>query len=153
MYKKEIVFEDFNEDTQKGTFHFHLNKVEIKEVYDRYPGGMSSVIEGAIEKGDNKVLLELVKDLVKASYGRVSEGDVRVFEKSPELLKAFVQSNAYSEFVIELVQDPEELARFFRGILPKSVQTAYDEAMEQGAQADSRQELLDRFREKVSGDE
>ena len=54
------------------------------------------------------------------SIGRKSDDDLR-FEKSPEITKAFKETDAYSELFMELVGDPEKSAEFINGIMPASL--------------------------------
>ena len=116
MYKKVIKYEDFNGQTREDTFYFNLSKAELMEMELSTKAGVEEMIRMLIATKDNAKIVETYKGLILKSYGIKSEDGTR-FIKTKELRDSFEQSNAYSEFFIELLSDPDEQIRFMNSVI------------------------------------
>lgn len=116
MYKKVIKFEDFNGQTREETKYFNLSKAELMEMELSTQAGVEEMIRVLIATKDNAKIVQIFKDLILKSYGIKSEDGTR-FIKSQELRDAFEQSNAYSEFFMEILSDTDEQTRFINGVI------------------------------------
>ena len=116
MYKKVIEYEDFNGQQRKDTFYFNLSKAELMEMELSTQAGVEEMIRMLIATKDNAKIVETYKGLILKSYGIKSEDGTR-FIKTQELRDAFEQSNAYSEFFIELLSDTDEQVRFINAVV------------------------------------
>ena len=118
MLKKTISYEDFNGVEVKEDFYFKLTKAELMEMEATTPGGMSNLIQRVVDSQDGPTIFKIFKELIMKSYG-VKSDDGKRHIKSRELSEAFIQTEAYSNLLMELLEDSEAAANFVKGILPK----------------------------------
>lgn len=116
MYKKVIKYQDFNGVDREETFYFNLSKAELMEMELSTKAGVEEMVRVLIATKDNAKIVETYKGLILKSYGIKSEDGTR-FIKSQELRDSFEQSNAYSEFFLELLSDPDEQVRFINAVV------------------------------------
>lgn len=119
MLKKFITYKDYNGNERKDPFYFNLSRAELIEMQMTTEGGMDGFLQSIIETKDNRKLFNLFKDMIRMSYG-VKSDDGKRFIKSPELSAAFMQSEAYTELLLELMGDnaAQAVADFVKGIMP-----------------------------------
>lgn len=118
MIKKTITFNDFNGDEQTETHHFHLTEADITLYEFSRPGGLSTHLKDIVATNDLGAILNEFKYIVDLAHGTRS-ADGRLFSKTPEGLKAFQASGAYSALYMELATDTEAAVAFVNGIMPK----------------------------------
>ena len=116
MYKKLIKYEDFNGVQREETHYFNLSKAELMEMELSTEAGVEEMIRMLIATKDNAKIVKIYKDLILKSYGIKSEDGTR-FIKTQELRDAFEQSNAYSEFFLELMSNTDEQTAFINGVI------------------------------------
>lgn len=123
MYAKVIKYTDYNDVPREETFYFNLNRAELlKMMVTDSDATLDQVFEYFQQTKNSKKLLTMIEDLVKSSFG-IKSPDGKSFIKKPEYLEMFVQSEAYSELLTELLRDADKAADFFINILPKNLQT------------------------------
>lgn len=122
MYKKTIEYEDFNGEKRKEDFYFNMTRAEVTEMELSIDGGLSEMIKRVTEAKDVPSIVRIFKDLVLRSYGMRSP-DGKRFIKSPQLAEEFSQTQAYSDFFMELATNSEAAANFVNGIMPKEMQS------------------------------
>ncbi len=126
MYAKTIEYVDYNDVPHKEVFYFNLNRAEVlKMLVTDSDATLDQVFDYFKQTRNGKRLLAMIEDLIKSSYG-VKSPDGKSFIKRPEHLEAFVQSEAYSELLTELLNDADKASEFFIGILPKNLQAEVD---------------------------
>lgn len=118
MFVKNITYTDYNGVERKEEFLFQYNKAEIMRWNLMTEGGLRAYIEKITNSKDQTKLVELFQRLIDESYG-VKSDDGRRFIKSKELLEEFKQTEAYSEFYMELVTNVDVATAFVNGIIPK----------------------------------
>lgn len=123
MYAKTIKYTDYNDVPREEVFYFNLNRAELLRMMTTDSDAtMDQVFEYFQQTRNGKKLLAMIEDLIKASYG-IKTADGKSFVKKPEYLELFVQSEAYSELLTELLNDADAAADFFVKILPKNLQS------------------------------
>lgn len=121
MLKKTITFEDYDGNKRTEDHYFHLNKAEvIKWLSTSGDYTLDKVFIRLSEEKNGKKIMEIFEDIIARSYGRKSL-DGRRFEKSEELTKEFMETEAYSTLFMELASNAEAAAEFIKGILPKDL--------------------------------
>lgn len=121
MYKETITYEDYNGVERTEDHYFHMNKAEvIRWITTNGEYTLDQVIRQDTMKGNGKAIIEAFEDLIHRSYGRKSL-DGKRFEKSEEIFKEFYETEAYSEFFMGIVTDAKKAAKFFNGVIPKSL--------------------------------
>lgn len=117
MIAKTINFTDYNGNKKEKTYHFNLNKVELAEMEVSVNGGLSDMLKKISTEKDKPKIVEFFKDIILRSYGVKSEDGER-FEKSPELAKAFSQTEAFVELFMEIANNSEAAVAFVKGVIP-----------------------------------
>lgn len=120
MIKRTVTYTNFDGVEVKEDLYFHLSKAEMTEMEVSIPGGLGNAIQTIIKSGDNGELLKLFKTIILKAYGVKSE-DGRRFIKTDRLIEEFVQTEAYSELFMSLLQSDDGAAAFIKGIMPPDV--------------------------------
>lgn len=132
MYKKLIVYKDYNGNERKEFFYFNLTKVELSKWEVETSGGMREVLENIIKTQDRKGLVELFDDVIRRSYGEKSS-DGKYFMKSEEILQRFISTEAYTTLFMELASNDAAASEFINGIMPSELlEEARKEAAKEG---------------------
>lgn len=116
MITREVTYKDFNGVERTEKLYFHLNRAECIEF-------LASVDSFS---GSFKNMVFTIKDLILKSYGE-PDLDGRRFIKSKEKYEEFYQTEAYSTFYMELVNDPAAMEAFINGIIPEDLRAKLDE--------------------------
>lgn len=119
MIKKTITYTDYDGNERTEDFFFHMNKAEVLEMEYSIGGGLSKSIEKISKLQDTTKIIPMLKDLILRSYGEKS-GDGKRFIKSEELSKAFEQTEAYSNLIVDLITHADEAGKFIGGIIGAS---------------------------------
>lgn len=120
MLKKTITYTDYNDVERTETFYFNLSESELTEMQLSTDGGLAERLQKMIDSKDVPSVTKVFKEIILKAYGEKS-ADGKYFRKSEELSNAFVATEAYNKLYMELLQDPDKLAEFINGLLPKSV--------------------------------
>ena len=122
MYKKIIEYTDYNGTVRKEPFYFNLNKAEISRYAYSVDGekGLQARLSRLIAAQKTAELWKEFEDLIAMSYG-VKSDDGKQFIKNQDVLNEFKQSEAYSEFIMDLIGRPGAANEFVEGIMPQAV--------------------------------
>ena len=120
MFKKTITYTDYNGSERTEDFYFNLSKAELMEMEMSMAGGMEAMLQKIIAAQDTSKIIEMFKKIILKAYGEKSD-DGKRFIKSPELSKAFSETEAYSNFFVELAQDAGKASEFINGIIPSGL--------------------------------
>ena len=118
MYKKTIKYVDYNGTERVEDFRFNLNESEIMEMEASLNGGLTQYMERIVAEQDTNHIMEVFKNIIMKAYG-VKSLDGKRFEKSDEISRAFVQTEAYNVLFMELLRDAQSAADFMNGIVPQ----------------------------------
>lgn len=116
MFKKSISYTDYNGEKRNDTFYFNLSRAELMEMELSTQNGVEEMIRMMIATKDNAKIVQTFKDLIMKSVGIKSE-DGRRFIKSQAIRDDFEQSEAYSEFLMEILSDTKAQTDFINGII------------------------------------
>lgn len=117
MLKQTIKYEDLDGNMLEEDFYFNLKKSELLEMQMSAEGGLQKKIQRIIEAKDIKSIVEMFKDIILLSIGKKSD-DGKSFIKTPEITKAFEQSEAFDELYLHMLEDEKFAADFINGIIP-----------------------------------
>lgn len=117
MFCKKITFKDFMGQERTQDFWFGLTQTDITRLDTVIPGGLKAKLEGVMARKDGQEIMDTFDMLIEKSYGVLSDDGVH-FRHSPEIAAAFMDTNAYDRFFVELVTDPNAAAAFVNGIMP-----------------------------------
>lgn len=121
MLKKTITFVDYDGNTRTEDHYFNLNEAETLKLELMEKGGLTEKINRIIAAQDIPVIMETFEDFIKKSYG-IKSPDGREFMKSEEITRKFMQTEAYSKFMMELCTKDGAAAEFVNAIIPKAQQ-------------------------------
>ena len=111
MYKKTVVYENYDGEEVKETLYFHLSELEMTRINFKNGGDVGERIKYLIATDDMDGMIQLMEDIILAAYGVISE-DGKRFEKSAEAREAFSNSLAYSDLFMEMLLDPGAVQEF-----------------------------------------
>lgn len=117
MIKITETYIDFNGVERTEDFFFHFTKAELLKMEMGVKGGLAEMVKRAAQTQDAPTIIKVFEDLVAKSYG-VKTPDGRGFNKDPEVVKDFLQTEAYSQIFMRLATNDEEAAKFVNGVVP-----------------------------------
>ena len=120
MYKKTMTYTDYNGEERTEDFYFNLTKAEITEMELSTEGGLRDKIQRITKAKDVPEIIRLFKELILKAYG-IKSPDGKRFIKSDQLSEEFSQTEAYSDFFVELATNSDSASEFVNGIMPSSM--------------------------------
>ena len=119
MWRETITYTDFFGEERTEDFRFHLSKAECAERQMAIAGGgYAELLKRIVDAKDSEQIVKYFKEFILDSYGEISP-DGRRFIKSPELSKAFSETEAFSQLYMKLCTDDVAASNFVNGVLPK----------------------------------
>lgn len=118
MYVKPITYTDYDGVQHTDKFYFNISKAELIEMDASETGGLTKRLQEIVDANETADIFKRVKSIILKAYGRKSP-DGKRFIKSPEMSQEFEQTEAYSELIIEFMQNPKSFEEFMRHTLPK----------------------------------
>ena len=121
MLQKTIKYEDYLGKERTETFFFNLTKAEILEMEVSKEGGLSEYLTKIVSTNKPGEVMAVFKEIVMKAYGEIDPGGNRFVKgENMALAKAFIETEAYSELIMELATDADAAANFVKGIMPKT---------------------------------
>lgn len=117
MFKETITYTDYNGTERTEDFYFNLTKAELTTMEFSTAGGFSEMVKRAAATVDMPTLIKIFEDMIRKAYG-IKSPDGRQFQKSKEILDAFVQCPAYEELYMKLATDADYAAKFVNKLIP-----------------------------------
>ena len=122
MYVKSITYEDYNGNERTEDFYFNLSRAEvIKWLTQSGDYTLDQVFQRLTEKRNGREIMNIFENLIYMAYGEKSL-DGRRFEKTEEVKRNFMETEAYSKLFTELVTDAKAAASFVNAIIPRDMQ-------------------------------
>ena len=124
MLVKPITYTDYNGVERTETFYFTLSQAELIDMQLGGKDGLySNKLQKMIDNHDAAAIVATIKEFVLKSYGEKTD-DGKRFIKSPEISEAFMQTEAYSQLITELLSDDAKSSEFILGIMPQALREA-----------------------------
>lgn len=122
MLNKIVKFTDYNGTAKEVECYFNLTKVEFARLNAKTKG-IDKTLQVLIDNKDEAGMLEFFENLILMSYGvRTSDGEfTKVDENGNRLADKFVNTLAYEEVLIELLEKEDAAVNFILGIIPKEM--------------------------------
>lgn len=128
MFKKTITYTGFDDVERTEDFYFNLTKAEITKMNLSQSGGLVALLTKMTQTQDVPAIVAMFEEIVLGAYGEPT-ADGRGFSKSEEITKSFTQTEAYSQFYMDLMTDSEQASAFIKGIVPKDIAKQIEEEM------------------------
>lgn len=122
MFKKTIEYTDYNGVDRTESFYFNLSPADLIDM-EVESGGYKQMIQNIIDSKDIQSLMKAFKELIRRSYG-VKSQDGKHFVKNDEIFEEFVSTPAYSNLIMEFLEDTDKAVEFVNGIMPKPANTS-----------------------------
>lgn len=119
MFKCTLTYDNYDDEPVTEDFYFHLSELDLLELESSKVGGFENYLKEIIAAKDMPTLITLFKDLINRSYGIKAEGGK--FYKSPDIIRDFEASAAYSEMFTKLATDEKFASEFVMGVIPKRI--------------------------------
>ena len=124
MLTKTITYTDYNGVERTEPFYFNLSQAELIDMQLGGKDGLySNKLQKMIDNHDAAAIIATIKEFVLKSYGEKTD-DGKRFIKSPEISEAFMQTEAYSQLITELLSDDAKSSEFILGIMPQALREA-----------------------------
>ena len=124
MLTKTITYTDYNGVERTEPFYFNLSQAELIDMQLGGKNGLySDKLQKMIDNHDAAAIIATIKEFVLKSYGEKTD-DGKRFIKSPEISEAFMQTEAYSQLITELLSDDAKSSEFILGIMPQALREA-----------------------------
>ena len=115
MISKTIKYVDYNGVEKIGTYWFNMSRADLIELEMQDSNGWFDRIKQLVNEQRTREAYKMIEQFIKDSYGvKTPEGG---FDKDPKHLKAFRDSDAYSELIWGFVEHPDQFADFVNGIV------------------------------------
>lgn len=134
MLKQTVQYTDFDGANKTKNLYFNLTRsevidnIELKNEFETLRDLIAGE-ERELEIHEVKLILDLVKKLMKLSYGvqrQTADGDLK-FTKKAEIWDDFVETAYYDAFLIGLFEDAGKAVSFLVGIWPKEIMDQVDQ--------------------------
>lgn len=129
MIKKTIAYKDFNGNDQSDTFYFNINEAEALELRFIHGDFQDTIAyiqnvqnlddDTTLDSAYAKELWMIFKEILEKSVGQKS-ADGKLFVKNDAIRAQFTQSNAMSQFLIEILSDTNNAVEFVNGLISSS---------------------------------
>lgn len=121
MLKRKFTYKTFDDREVTDIFCFHLSEAEVtKWLITNEDCTLDKKLLKMMEGSRGRDIMDTFEDLIKKSVGIIS-ADGKRFEKSEEITKSFVETQAYSDLFMELCSDGEKAANFIKAIIPNDL--------------------------------
>ena len=131
MYKKTIVYKDYDGKERTEEHYFNLDEGELMEMYMSVPGGYPAMLQRVVNEQSEPELFKIFKEIVVKSYGEKT-GDGKYFLKEDDdgrpLVRKFLQSKAYSALMMEFMTKTQSFTEFANQIIPADMAKKYNPA-------------------------
>lgn len=125
MYKIHEKYVDYNGTEREEDFYFNLTTTELMKMEFGTEGGLAEKIKKINAAKDTIQIMNTFEEFLKISYGQKSD-DGKRFIKSPELLKEFMETPAYSQIYMRLGTDEKAAVDFINHVVPADILAQVD---------------------------
>lgn len=135
MYKKTITYTDYDGNERTENFYFNLSRAEVmKWLAQSGDYTLDKVFQRIVEKRNGREIMNIFENLIYMAYGEKSL-DGRRFEKTDEVKRNFMETEAYSTLFTEIVTDAKASSEFVNGIIPRDMQEYINKTMKENPDA------------------
>lgn len=134
MVKKVIKYKDYEGNLVETEFFFSLSKADCTDLdfYYEEQGGLKEYLKSLIKDKDpdsipKRPMWEFLKVVIAKSVGKRPIGQ-KFLVKDENVRNEFFYTNAFSEFVEELLDTPSAISDFMTNVLPEIPKEDMDKA-------------------------
>lgn len=121
MIKKTITYSDLDGNPVTEDFWFNLTEAEVTKMELSQAGNsLSEYLKKIVEANNGAEIISIFEEILSKAYGLRNE-DNKAFDKSPEISRHFMATDAYNLLFMELVTDADASSEFINGVVPRSI--------------------------------
>lgn len=133
MYTKKIQYTDYDGNERVEEHSFNLSQAElIKFLTTNGDYTLDKLLLRLQTERNGKEIMKIFEELIYISYGKKSL-DGRRFDKSEEVKRDFMETEAYSVLFTELVTNAKAAGDFVNKIIPKKLAEQVQRAIEENS--------------------
>ena len=118
MIVKKIQYHDLDGDLRDDDFYFSMNETQYARVNGMFPGGLEDYTLRAVKDKNGDAMFKVIDTLVREAYGeRIGNNFVKVAPNGQKLADFFINTEAYDNLLIELMNSEDNLTAFMSGCL------------------------------------
>ncbi len=118
MIVKKIQYHDLDGDLREDDFYFSMNETQFARINRNFRGGLQEYAARAAKDKNTDDMFYVVDTLVREAYGeRLVNGFVKTAPNGQKLADFFVNTEAYDNLMIELMQSEDNFVSFMTGCL------------------------------------
>lgn len=136
MLALDRTYENFKGEMVTKTFYFHLSNKELRKMplAQELPENVTTenlqeVVTSIAKEKSSEDMISTIESFVADAFGYVSD-DGEEFLKDKELTKAFMNSTAFDDLIMDLISDESYLENFLINVVPKkmapNIKAAFD---------------------------
>lgn len=133
MLKKDIAYKNpFTGEDEVETAYFHISERELVRLDADHNGNLMKYLTN-LQAGENtKEVVDFFEKFLLMAYG-VRSDDGKRHIKTPEVVEAFTQTEAWNVLFMEMATDGEAMLNFFIAVMPENMrENIINEAKKQG---------------------
>jgi len=138
MYARDITYTDYNGVERTEKFYFNLNKAELLNMELEYQekGGIKNAMNKMMDDKDAKGVVKLITWMIRHAYGEKS-ADGKQFLKNDAIMDGFVSTEAYSNLIMDLLNDSDKLGDFMAKIMPADIREEAEKMLKENGKVDN----------------
>lgn len=128
MIKKTFKTTDINGNEIEVSAYFELSKMDVIALANDDKNGFKDKLEAFQNKVNNKETIEfnevvdILHAIIRMGYRVVKHTDMGdLLVRNDEATDAFINSNVGDDFIMSLMEKPEEFTGFFLALFPKNI--------------------------------
>ena len=129
MIKQTVEYEDFSGNLVKEDVYLHLNKAELFKIYAENPE-----LSKITDTKNIKEMVDTLEMIITRAYGIRSDDGTKFTKRDKNgrmLYLDFIDSPLYSELLLQILNDADNLNNIIKGLLPKSLGSELDKYMDE----------------------
>lgn len=139
MVKRTIKYTDFNGEERVEDFYFNFTAAEVAKMEWSKSGGLSTFMKRIFDAKDVVEITKVIDLLIMEAYGEKSDdGKHFVKGKDHEKARAFMETQAYSDFYFDLISRKGAMAQFFNELVPKELAEKAEALAKQAEEEESK---------------
>jgi hypothetical protein len=135
MYKKEVTYTDFEDNTRVETCLFNLSEAELTDLQLGPKDGLAEYMQSVMADIDNRreEVLDFIKKIILKAYGvRREIGGKVLFTKTEDDKLLFQYGGAFDAVYMDFLRNPQEIYTFMTAAAPAQYRARLQKAQQDG---------------------